>query len=215
MNQKKGSCVFFISQGEVVMDDVFSAVRSHVTARQIAEAYGIRVSRTGMACCPFHNDRHPSFKVDERFYCFGCGSKGDAVDFVSQYEGISLLDAAKKIADEYGIVYGTRPRTQPHREKTTEDRFKVALKKCDEILHDYRRLLIRWEKDYSPKTMEEEWHPLYIEALQQKDYVEYCIDLINMGNIEDKAQLLVLDGRRINKINERIKQIRAGIIAPC
>ena len=61
----------------------FETVKSNVTARQVAELYGLKVSRRGMACCPFHNDKTPSMKVDRRFHCFGCGADGDAVDFVS------------------------------------------------------------------------------------------------------------------------------------
>ena len=57
--------------------NVFEAVKQSVTTRQAASFYGIRVGRNGMVCCPFHNDRTPSMKVDSRFYCFGCGASGD------------------------------------------------------------------------------------------------------------------------------------------
>ena len=60
--------------------NVFEVVKENVTARQAAEAYGLKVGRTGMACCPFHLDKSPSMKLDERYYCFGCGVTGDAVD---------------------------------------------------------------------------------------------------------------------------------------
>ncbi len=43
--------------------NVFEAVKQSVTTRQAASYYGIRVGRNGMACCPFHNDRTPSMKV--------------------------------------------------------------------------------------------------------------------------------------------------------
>ena len=61
--------------------NVFEAVKQSVTTRQAASFYGIRVGRNGMVCCPFHNDRTPSMKVDSRFYCFGCGASGDVIDF--------------------------------------------------------------------------------------------------------------------------------------
>lgn len=43
---------------------VFELVKESVTARDVAEFYGLKVNRHGMACCPFHDDKHPSFKVD-------------------------------------------------------------------------------------------------------------------------------------------------------
>lgn len=46
--------------------NVFEAVKNTVTTRQAAEYYGIKVTKNGMACCPFHRDRHPSMKLDQR-----------------------------------------------------------------------------------------------------------------------------------------------------
>lgn len=55
---------------------IFEAVKSTVTPRMAAEHFGLNVSRYGMACCPFHDDRNPSMKLNEDyFYCFGCGAK--------------------------------------------------------------------------------------------------------------------------------------------
>jgi DNA primase len=49
------------------MGNLFSYVKEAVTTREAAEFYGIRVNRSGMACCPFHNDKNPSMKLcDER-----------------------------------------------------------------------------------------------------------------------------------------------------
>ena len=52
-------------------ESVFEVVKQSVTAREAAEHYGIAVGRGGMACCPFHDDRHPSMKVDTRFHYVG------------------------------------------------------------------------------------------------------------------------------------------------
>lgn len=96
--------------------NVFEAVKENVTARQAAEMYGIRVNRNGMACCPFHDDRNPSLKVDKRFHCFGCQADGDVIDFVAGLYGLPGLEAAKKLAADFGIPYESRgglPRSQP------------------------------------------------------------------------------------------------------
>ena len=75
----------------------FDVVRENVTARQVAEYYGLKVNRNGMACCPFHDDRTPSMKIDKRYYCFGCLAKGDAVDYVARMFGLRPKAAAEKI----------------------------------------------------------------------------------------------------------------------
>ena len=68
--------------------NVFEAVKQSVTTRQAAEHYGIRVGRNGMACCPFHNDKTPSMKLDRRYHCFGCGADGDVIDFTAALYGL-------------------------------------------------------------------------------------------------------------------------------
>ena len=77
--------------------NVFEVVKENVTARQAAEAYGLKVGRTGMACCPFHSDKSPSMKLDERYYCFGCGATGDAVDLTAKLFGIGLREALSNL----------------------------------------------------------------------------------------------------------------------
>ena len=78
--------------------NIFQEVKERVTARQVAERYGLKVRRNGMACCPFHNDKHPSMKIDQNYYCFACGAKGDAVNYVAVLFGLSQLEAVKTCA---------------------------------------------------------------------------------------------------------------------
>ena len=84
---------------------LFQAVKQSVTTRQAAEHYGLRVKRNGMVCCPFHQDRTPSMKLDERFYCFGCGAKGDVIDFAAALLNIGKKDAAVRLAEDFGVAY--------------------------------------------------------------------------------------------------------------
>lgn len=81
----------------------FTQVKSQVTTRQAAERYGVPVNRSGMAYAPFHDDCHPSMKIDERFYCFGCHTTGDVIDFTAKLFDLSLYDAAKKLANDFNI----------------------------------------------------------------------------------------------------------------
>ena len=68
-----------------------------------------RAGREWKACCPFHQDRSPSFTIfdgGQRFQCFGCGAQGDVLDFVQRSHGISLREAATLIgANQLPIVW--------------------------------------------------------------------------------------------------------------
>ena len=79
------------------MGNLFSSVKDAVSARDAAEFYGIHVNRSGMARCPFHNDRTPSMKVDRRFHCFGCGADGDVIDFAARLFGLGNKEAAERL----------------------------------------------------------------------------------------------------------------------
>lgn len=66
----------------------------------------VKLQRAGnefKACCPFHSEKSPSFTIfasGQRFYCFGCGAKGDVLDFVQRSQGVSLRDAAAMLGGD-------------------------------------------------------------------------------------------------------------------
>ena len=191
----------------------FEAVRENLTARQAAEFYGIKVRRNGMACCPFHNDKHPSMKIDRRFHCFGCGADGDAVDFVSELFGLSLKDAAVKICSDFGLTYDLRRYTPPVRAKpikSDEQISKEVTDRCFNILCDYLHLLKQWKIEYAPEDADEDWHPLFCEALKEIDHVEYLLDTLMYGDISDRASFITDYGKKVNEIERRINDIRSG-----
>ena len=96
--------------------NVFDAVKDAVTCRQAAEAYGIRVNRSGMARCPFHKDKDPSLKLDKRFHCFGCGTDGDVINFTAQLFGLNNKEAAEKLADEEDVISAFHQLQKLHQE---------------------------------------------------------------------------------------------------
>ena len=93
--------------------NLFEAVKDAVPTIAAAEHYGIEVKRNGMACCPFHDDRTPSMKVDKRFHCFGCQEDGDVIDFVGKLFGLSPKRAAEKLAEDFGVRYEGCKRGSP------------------------------------------------------------------------------------------------------
>ena len=89
-------------------ENVFEAVKQSVSTRDAAAFYGIEVKRNGMACCPFHDDKNPSMKVDQRFHCFGCGEDGDVIDFTAKLFDLSSKEAAEKLAQDFGLIYDSQ-----------------------------------------------------------------------------------------------------------
>ena len=207
-------------------ESVFEVVKQSVTAREAAELYGIAVGRGGMACCPFHDDRHPSMKVDTRFHCFGCGADGDVIDFTARLYDLSPKEAAEKLAQDFGLSYDSKApiRRSYVRQKTEAQVRKEKREHGWRVLTDYYHLLRKWEADYSPKTPDEDPHPRFLEAIQKKDYMGYLLDAFLDSSTEEQDQWIAEHTAEISAIEgrvnimadkptnrERLQQITAGI----
>ena len=139
-----------------------------------------------MCVCPFHDDKNPSMKVDRRFHCFGCQADGDVIDFVSRLENVSPKEAALMLAQDFSIPY--------------EDREPPSRSHC-------------WKRDYAPKTPEEEWHPLFVEALQKQSHVEYLLDVLLFSDIGERAALIASYGKEVRNLERRMADLAARTAA--
>src|SRR4051812_21533964 len=82
----------------------------------------IRAGREFKACCPFHNEKTPSFTIndDKHFYhCFGCGAHGDAIRFLTDHNGMPFMDAVKELAGKAGLdVPAPDPQSKERSDRT-------------------------------------------------------------------------------------------------
>ena len=188
-------------------ENVFEAVKQSVSTREAAAFYGIEVKRNGMACCPFHDDKNPSMKVDQRFHCFGCGADGDVIDFTAKLFDLSPKEAAEKLAQDFGLIYDSQapPRRRYVRQKTEAQKFREDRQRCYRVLSDYYYLLKKWEADHSPRTPEEEPHPRFVEAIQKKTYVEYLLDLFLYESEEEQKAWIAEHTAEITHLERRLK----------
>lgn len=165
------------------MSDIFKFVKGYVKAKDVAIHYGFRPNRSDLICCPFHDDKHPSMKVDIRFFCYGCGESGDAIDFVSKYFGIGLREAAQKILEDFGICRmpdSSRKqlilaRKQQNTVLQYQDR-KAELTEITRKLMDYKIAMEDRIKEYAPKIENEEWSDAFVNEINALMRVTYLID---------------------------------------
>ena len=188
-------------------ENVFEAVKQSVSTRDAAAFYGIEVKRNGMACCPFHDDKNPSMKVDQRFHCFGCGEDGDVIDFTAKLFDLSPKEAAEKLAQDFGLIYDSQapPRRRYVRQKTEAQKFRENRQRCYRVLSDYYHLLKKWGIDHSSRTPEEEPHPRFVEAIQKKAYVEYLLDLFLYESEEEQKAWIAEHTAEITHLERRLK----------
>lgn len=101
----------------------------------------IRKGREYQACCPFHNEKTPSFTVNEAkgfYHCFGCGAHGDIIKFEMEANNLPFIDAVKKLADKAGLqmpVLNREQHEEHEKKKSLYDIMELACKYYEKCLH--------------------------------------------------------------------------------
>ena len=195
--------------------NLFETVKSAVTVKQAAEYYGYKVNRSDMICCPFHDDRHPSMKLNkDYFYCFGCGATGDVIDFVARLFGLSSYEAAKKLAYDFGINPDNPPVAMALKKPYPLARvFRNDEMYCQRVLCDYLHLLERWKIEYAPQSPEDNLDDRFVEAGQMLEYVEYLLDVLMFAELKQRVKavdMLLKDGT-ITALEQRLRRLEKEV----
>ncbi len=91
------------------LESAVEEIKARVDLADLVASYGIAVKHAGTtakACCPFHNEKTPSFHINLTkglYHCFGCGESGDAIKFVQKQEGLSFMEAVRKLGEQCGV----------------------------------------------------------------------------------------------------------------
>ena len=196
---------------------IYETIKAAISVKQAAEHYGLKVSHNGMACCPFHNDRHPSLKLNEDyFFCFGCGAKGDVIDLVARLFNLTSLQAAQKLASDFGL--DPKPPTAAAMVKPKHPyirQFREDERLCFRVLTDYLHLLEDWKVRYAPKTPDDALDDRFVEACQMLDYIEDLTDILTFAELEVRVKtvdMLQKDGM-IDRLEERLKRTEKEVDA--
>ncbi|MDT0593400.1 DNA primase [Glaciecola petra] len=82
----------------IARSDIVDIIDSRVKLKKAGRNY--------QACCPFHNEKTPSFSVSQEkqfYYCFGCGAKGNVISFIMDYDRLDFVEAIEDLAGQYGL----------------------------------------------------------------------------------------------------------------
>ncbi len=184
---------------------IYEAVKNTVPVPDAAAQYGMEVGRNGMTLCPFHDDRNPSMKLnDDYYFCFGCGADGDVIDLTAALCGLNKYDAARKLAQDFGVDYEILHPDMVAVQKKYADRKRQAERerKVFSALTERLYLLRDWIVRYAPKTPDEELDPRFVEACHDLARVEYLVDVLCTGDEREKREVvkIVASERRLKTI---------------
>lgn len=173
--------VFLTDKYKEVNDTrIFDTLKARITVPQAAAYYGVRIGRNGMCCCPFHSDKTPSMKINETYYyCFGCHATGDVIDFAAKLFDLSPLEAAHRLATDFGIDPNTPvsaavalPRIRQEESQREREGH------CTSVLIEYERLLKSRQQRFAPVQPSDEWVNRFVSASHALPQVSYLIDCL-------------------------------------
>ena len=202
---------------------VFKEVKEHIGADTVILDYGAKIGRNGMACCPFHADKHPSMKVDnDHYHCFGCGAHGDVISFVAQMEGLSNYDAACKIIKDYRLPINTEKdiseeelsdyhKVQAQKkhittikkkfDKWVDDKIHV-LKECEVLIEEAKESVLK--NDPGDVSISND----FAYMLHKESVIDHWLDILCMGEDADKRSLFLEEREEVSRVATNI--MRAG-----
>lgn len=172
------------------------------------------------ACCPFHDEKTPSFSVTpERgiYKCFGCGKSGDSINFIMEHDGLNYVEAIRYLAQKYGIEIVEEEQSDAQAERQNErDSLYIVLNFANDYFRNQLKnneegrsigLSYFKERGFNQKIIDEfelgyslsEWDDLYKEATKQA----YSEELL------EKAGLLVVKNE-----SKKYDRFRGRVIFP-
>lgn len=176
--------------------DYANEIKSRVSMPEMMGRYGFELDRSGFCKCPLHSEKSGSFKAysgSRGFYCFGCGAHGSVIDFVMQYFGLTFQDAISKINSDFslGFPIGERISLRQRREmerrqrERQEERNREQMER-ERLEGEYWEAFDVWKKydtnkrEYAPKSPNEDFHPLFVEAVKNIDRASYELSVAEM-----------------------------------
>ncbi len=182
--------------------DTIDEIRNRVDIEDIVSDY-VSLKRKGKdmwGCCPFHNEKTPSFHIrpDQGFYkCFGCGKGGDAVTFIMELEGLGYVEAMRHLAQRYGIEI-EEEELSPEQEEQQSER---------ESLY----ILLNFAKDYFKDLLwkQEEGMKFGLSYFRERGFSDETIRNFELGYSLDQWDAFIKEAKKIGYNQEFID--KAGL----
>lgn len=191
----------------------FELAKASVSVCEAADMYGLKIGRNKMANCPFHNDRSPSLYIQaDHFYCFGCGEHGDVIDLTAGLFGLTKIEAARKLLNDFGIDQcETGAKTKTKRVSPYEKvRTHAVEQRCVKTLLEYRRLLWLWKQELAPKSPDAPLDDRFVEACHNLEVTDYRLQLLDDAAGDERQRIAneFLSSKLIERIEQRLNDLK-------
>ena len=150
---------------------------------------------------------------DDHYHCYACGEHGDVIDLTAKLYSLSLYDAAKKLAYDFGITQDkppTKAMQEKQNRKSEAQQLRENEKLCFSALMVYYKLLQEWMVVYAPRTPEDDVDSRFAEACHWLSYVEYLVDTLISGDSYERTEIIdmmMTDGK-LQKLHKHLEKAR-------
>lgn len=191
-------------------------VNSLVDIVEVAKYYGIELNRANKSVCPFHSEKTASLSFSQNkqvFRCFGCGIGGNSITLVSKLLNVNAYEAAKIINRDFscGVEFDkpvSKYTVNLYKQKQDlTKQFNDWINGAYITLCKYYRELSNNKWMYAPKITDEDFHPKYVEALQNINKIEYYIDYLFSATEDEKIKFWKQNKQVVSEI-EKIRTSR-------
>ena len=187
----------------MINDQTISDIKNRIDIEEVVSDF-VSLKRKGQnlwACCPFHNEKTPSFTVSpsKGFYkCFGCGKGGDAIDFVMEVEKVDYLEALRYMAKKYGIEIQEEELTDEQQEAQSE--------------RESLMIALNFAKDHFKYNLfeTEEGKSIGQTYFKEREIEASIIEKFEMGYAQDKWDDLLTNASKKGYATEKLES--AGLL---
>lgn len=217
----------------MISKDTIQSVVERADIVRVVEQSGVRLEKRGVdyvACCPFHQEKTASFHVSparQTWHCFGaCQEGGDVISFVMKREGLTFVNAVRRLAEQYGVDIDEEPETDTERERRLKREALLGVNErvaryYTERLHDptdpqaiaaLQYAHNRWANDYveeaamgyAPATGD----ALYQWARKRGENIEMLLELGLLGKNEQRGTVYdFYRGRLVVPIRDKQRRV--------
>lgn len=180
-------------------------IKSHIEIVEVVSDY-LTLKKRGanlMACCPFHNEKTPSFNVNPRlgiYKCFGCGKSGDAISFVMEYDKLTYPEAMRQLAGKYNIEIEEEKGSITQAENRTErESLLIVLNYATNYFHEIL-------------TEDQEGKSLGLSYFKERGFSDKTIKAFELGYSLDSYEAFFNEAKR-NQYSVELLE-KAGLIKP-
>ena len=164
-------------------------ILSTLTMEQVIQFYAPRKVHKHRCSCPLHNGKDDNFVIYQNsFHCWVCNQSGDVIKFVSLLHDITYLEAMKQIDKDFALGFFEKPTLTQHRKRlriVKAFQQKEEQEKAEQMQRfiEYCKfnkemdLVEEHLKEYAPSDGDQELHPLFVEALHRRTFIDIFLEL--------------------------------------